>query len=65
MGTLPTHLSGSWYVAAHYVRGSQNLVAIFQRYYCPVLISKAGYNGKNGYPIQGLIAKMKDTVANG
>jgi hypothetical protein len=34
----------------------------------PVQFSKAGYienNGKIGYSIQGLVAKVKDTVANG
>ena len=52
-------------------RGSwslQNLVAIFQRYNQPVLTSTAGCMGKDGkigYSIQGLVAKVKDTVANG
>ena len=54
-----------------HVRGSQslqNLVAIFQRYNQPVLTSTAGCMGKDGkigYSIQRLVAKVKDTVANG
>ena len=41
---------------------------ISQRYECPVLMSEAGYKGNNdktGYSVQGLVAKVKDTVANG
>ena len=48
-------------------RSLQNLVAISQ-----ILLTsadlKAGYkgkSGKNGYSVQGLIAKVKGTVANG
>ena len=54
------HTSGS--------RSLQNLVAISPKYYWPVLVTKAGCkgdNGKNGYSIQGLVAKVKDTVSNG
>ena len=49
-------------------RSLRNLVANSHKYYWPVLISKAGYkgnNGKIGYSIQGLVAKVKDTAANG
>ena len=54
-----------------YIRGSQrlqNLVAISERYCRSLLTSKAsciGNNGKIGYSIRGLLAKVKDTVANG
>ena len=41
----------------------KNLVAISYR--CSCAISKAGNNGKNGYSIEGLVAKVKGTVANG
>ena len=44
-------------------QSSQNLVAISQRYYWPADL-KRGNNGKN-YSIQGLVAEVKDTVANG
>ena len=36
-----------------------------QRYYWPVLIAEVGNNSKIDYSIQGLVAKLKDTVANG
>ena len=37
----------------------------FPKIHCPALISKAGYNGNNGYSVQRLVAKVRDTVANG
>ena len=49
-------------------RSLQNLVAISQRSWRPLLTLKTsckGNNGKIGYSIQGLVAKVKDTVANG
>ena len=54
-----------------YSRGSQslqNLVALSLRYCQMLLILKAGWNGNNGnngYSFQGLVAKVKDIVANG
>ena len=47
-------------------RSLQNLVAVTQRYCQPLLTLKAGHIGNNDkYNIQGLVAKVKDTVANG
>ena len=46
-------------------RSLQNLVAISQRSWRPLLTLKAGcIMAKIGYSIQGLVAKVKDTVAN-
>ena len=50
------------------IQSLQNLIAISQRSWQPLLTLKAGCignNGKIGYSIQGLVAKVKDTVAIG
>ena len=49
-------------------RSLQNLVAISQKYCQPLLTIKTGCmgsNGKIGYSIQKVVAKVKDEVANG
>ena len=58
-------------ISVYIIRGSrslQNLVAISQKYCQPLLTIKAGVwevMAKIGYSIQKVVAKVKDTVANG